>query len=63
MPIQSRPEITMIQLIAPLVVALIYITLCSLFKEPNRRNFSALIIARAGALLNKLLIKQELELV
>lgn len=34
MPIQSRPEITIIQLIVPLVVALIYITLCSLFKEP-----------------------------
>ncbi len=49
MPIQSRPEITIIQLIAPLVVALIYITLCSLFKEPNRRNFSALMIAGAGA--------------
>jgi thiamine transporter ThiT len=49
MPIQSRPEITIIQLIAPLVVALIFITLCSLFKEPNRRNFSALMIAGAGA--------------
>ncbi|CAA9279515.1 hypothetical protein AVDCRST_MAG92-3418 [uncultured Coleofasciculus sp.] len=33
---------------AKLVVALIYITLCSLFKEPNRRNFSALMIAGAG---------------
>jgi ABC-type polysaccharide/polyol phosphate export permease len=31
MPIQSRPEITIIQLIAPLVAALIFITLCSLF--------------------------------
>ena len=49
MPIQFRPEITIIQLIAPLVVALIFITLCSLFKEPNRRNFSALMIAGAGA--------------
>jgi cell division protein FtsW (lipid II flippase) len=49
MPIQSRPEITMIQLIAPLVVALIFITLCSLFREPNRQNFSALMIAGAGA--------------
>jgi hypothetical protein len=43
MPIQSRPDITFIQLIAPLVVALIYITLCSLFKEPNRRNRKILI--------------------
>jgi thiamine transporter ThiT len=49
MPIQSRPEITIIQLIAPLVVALIFITLCSLFREPNRQNFSALLIAGAGA--------------
>lgn len=49
MQVQSRPDITIIQLIAPLVVALIYITLCSLFKEPNRRNFNALMIAGAGA--------------
>jgi Family of unknown function (DUF6010) len=49
MPIQSRPEITIIELISPLVVALIFIALCSLFKEPNRRNFSALLIAGAGA--------------
>jgi Family of unknown function (DUF6010) len=49
MSIQFRPEITTIQLIAPLVAALIFITLCSLFKEPNRRNFSALMIAGAGA--------------
>ncbi|WP_309741208.1 hypothetical protein [Chamaesiphon sp. OTE_20_metabat_361] len=32
MPIQSRPEITIIELIAPLVVALIFITLCSLYR-------------------------------
>jgi Family of unknown function (DUF6010) len=49
MPIQSRPEIMIIELIAPLVVALIFITLCSLFREPNRQNFSALLIAGAGA--------------
>lgn len=49
MPIQSRPEITIIELISPLVVALIFITLCSLFKEPNRRNFSAIMIAGAGS--------------
>jgi hypothetical protein len=49
MPIQSRPEITMIELISPLVVALIFITLCSLFREPNRQSFSALMIAGAGA--------------
>ncbi len=49
MPIQVRPEITIIQIIAPLIVAIVFITLCSLFKEPNRRNFSALTIAGAGA--------------
>ncbi len=49
MPIQARPEITIVQLIAPLVVALIFITLCSLFREPNRQNFSALLIAGAEA--------------
>jgi hypothetical protein len=30
-------------------VALIFITLCSLFREPNRQNFSVLMIAGAGA--------------
>jgi thiamine transporter ThiT len=49
MLIQARPEITILQIIAPLIVAIIFIGLCSLFKEPNRRNFSALMIAGAGA--------------
>ncbi|NJL52878.1 MAG: hypothetical protein HC930_12890 [Hydrococcus sp. SU_1_0] len=49
MPIQIRPEITVVQIIAPLIVAMIFVTLCSLFKEPNRRHFSALMIAGAGA--------------
>jgi hypothetical protein len=49
MPIQARPEITIPQIIAPLLVAIVFITLCSLFKEPNRRNFSALMISGAGA--------------
>jgi hypothetical protein len=49
MPIQVRPEITNLQIIAPLIVAIVFITLCSLFKEANRRNFSALTIAGAGS--------------
>lgn len=49
MLIQDRPELTTPQLIAPLLVALVFIAGCSLFKEPNRRNFSALMIAGTGA--------------
>jgi Family of unknown function (DUF6010) len=49
MLIQARPEITIPQIIAPLLIAIVFITLCSLFKEPNRRNFSALMISGAGA--------------
>ena len=33
----------------PIVVALVYISLCSLFREPNRQNFNAIMIAGAGA--------------
>jgi Family of unknown function (DUF6010) len=35
--------------LGPVVVALIYISLCSLFREPNRRNFNAVFVAGAGA--------------
>ena len=35
--------------VGPIVVALVYISLCSLFEEPNRRNFNAIMIAGAGA--------------
>ncbi len=45
-----HPEpLTLPQLIAPLFVAGIFIAACSLFQEPNRRQFSALMIAGAGA--------------
>jgi len=37
------------QMISPLVVAVFVIAGCSLFKEPDRRNFSAILIAGAGA--------------
>lgn len=36
-------------LIAPIVVAVLFIAAVSLFKEPNRRNFMAVMIAGAGA--------------
>ena len=35
--------------VGPILVALVYISLCSLFKEPNRRNFNAIMMAGAGA--------------
>jgi Family of unknown function (DUF6010) len=35
--------------IAPVLIGLLYITLSSLFREPNRRKFNAVMIAGAGA--------------
>jgi Family of unknown function (DUF6010) len=35
--------------IGPVIVAVVYISLCSLFEEPNRRSFNAIFIAGAGA--------------
>src|SRR5215210_8141676 len=35
--------------IGPIIVALAYIASCSLFEEPHRRNFNAIVIAGAGA--------------
>lgn len=45
----SQVSLTVPQLIAPLVVALLFIAACSLLKEPARRNFSAITIAGAGS--------------
>jgi hypothetical protein len=36
-------------LLAPILIALIFISLCSLLKEPKRRDFMAIMIAGAGA--------------
>jgi hypothetical protein len=36
-------------ILGPVIVAVVYISLCSLFKEPNRRSFNAIFIAGAGA--------------
>jgi len=49
MQIHAAPQVKLIQLIAPIVVALVYISACSFFKEPNRRHFNAIMIAGAGA--------------
>jgi len=35
--------------LSPVVVACVYILLCSLLGEPGRRNFNAIMIAGAGA--------------
>jgi hypothetical protein len=42
-------DVPTIELIAPVMVALVYISLCSLLSEPNRRHFNAIMIAGAGA--------------
>ncbi len=34
---------------APVLIALLYICLCSFLKEPTRRNFNAIMVAGAGA--------------
>jgi uncharacterized protein DUF6010 len=39
----------LIDVTAPVIVAVIYISAVSLFKEPQRRNFNAIMIAGAGA--------------
>jgi hypothetical protein len=49
MNFQIRPEISLIQMVAPVIVAIIFIALCSLLKEPTRRQFSAILVAGAGA--------------
>ena len=35
--------------LGPILVAIAYIWACSFFREPNRRNFNAIMIAGAGA--------------
>ncbi len=36
-------------ILGPIIVAIVYISLCSLFEETNRRGFNAIVIAGAGA--------------
>ena len=49
MPIHMRPAIEFADVMAPIVAAILFIAASSLFKEPNRRNFMAIMIAGAGA--------------
>jgi hypothetical protein len=49
MQIQARPPIHVMDLMAPVLVAIIYICACSLFREPNPRQSNAIMIAGAGA--------------
>ena len=50
MQLHSTAEFqTTIQWIVPVIVAILFILLCSLMKEPNRRNFMAVVVGGAGA--------------
>ena len=40
---------TPIQWVAPLVIACVFVSLCSLIKEPSRQKFMAIFVAGAGA--------------
>ena len=42
-------SIGVIDLVAPVVVALVFIALASLIREPHRREFNAIMVAGAGA--------------
>ncbi len=49
---QAHPTLhglTIIDLVAPILIALLFISLCSLLREPQRRDFMAIMIAGAGA--------------
>jgi hypothetical protein len=39
----------LMKFVGPVLVAILYIAACSFFREPNRRNFNAIMIAGAGA--------------
>jgi hypothetical protein len=47
--VQVRATVLVIDVVAPVVVALLFIGATSALKEPQRRNFMAIIIAGAGA--------------
>lgn len=49
MILQHRPALTIANLISPLIVAGVFILLCSLLREPHRKQFSAIMLAGAGA--------------
>lgn len=49
MPIQEFHEFSLIDAISAIGIALLYILLSSVIKEPNRQNFNAIMISGAGA--------------
>lgn len=49
MPSLSGTAIGVVDLVAPVVVALVFIALVSLIREPHRREFNAIMVAGAGA--------------
>jgi Family of unknown function (DUF6010) len=49
MDTHSTPEFTIINALAAVVIAFVYIGISSLANEPNRQRISAIIIAGAGA--------------
>jgi hypothetical protein len=42
-------SLQVMDVVGPILIALLFISLCSLLKEPNRRNFMAIMVAGAGA--------------
>jgi len=49
MPVHAIPAIHVMDVVGPILVGVLYVFACSLFREPNRRNFNAIMIAGAGA--------------
>lgn len=47
--IEEIRTLAVMDIFGPIIVALIYISLNSLFKEPARQNFNAVMVAGAGA--------------
>ena len=48
MPPATPTPITAIELISPVVAAVVFIALCGLIREPARQRFSAVFVAGAG---------------
>ena len=53
MPTKTVIALHVANIVGPILVAVLYICACSFFKEPNRRNFNAIMIAGAGAIVAK----------
>lgn len=47
--IPTPTPVTAMGIMLPLIVAAVFIALCSLFREPGRQGFSAIFVAGAGA--------------